>query len=87
LGNRRPIEWLVPGITLAAASDIGREIVEASIRAADRTIALVDNANANVAREAGPAMGLGKPVGLGMLRPMPAWAQQGALEGQWCKRC
>jgi hypothetical protein len=73
----------VPGITLAAAGDIGREIVEASIGAADRTIALVDNANANVAWEAGLAMGLGKPVGLGSLRPMPSWAQQGALEGQF----
>ena len=82
-GNLRPIEWLVPGITLAAAGDIGRDIVEASIRAADRTIALVDNANANVAWEAGLAMGLGKPVGLGVLRPTPIWAQQGALEGQF----
>jgi hypothetical protein len=81
LPDGQNIEWLVPGITLGAAGVIGSDIVEKGIREADRVIALVDHANANVGWEAGYAIGLGIPVSFGVLRPKPTWAERGALAG------
>jgi hypothetical protein len=81
LVDGRDVEWLVPGISLPPLGDIGRDIVEHYIRHADKFIAVVDTANANVGWETGLAMGLQKPVGLAALRKHPVWTQQGALEG------
>lgn len=78
--NGEPLEWDIPGLQ-AQGGQIARDIVYRPIRACDHAIALLDAPNANVAWEAGLALGWGKSIRLVFVgRDLPAWTQLGALK-------
>lgn len=78
--NGEPIIWDIPGLQ-AQGGQIARDIVYRPIRACDHAIVLLDTPNANVAWEAGLALGFGKSVRLAYVgAELPQWTQLGALK-------
>src|SRR5262249_55414346 len=74
------IEWDIPGVG-PQGGQIARDIVYVPLRSADHVIALLDSPNANVAWEAGLALGWGKSLRLAFFGGvLPSWTQIGALK-------
>lgn len=72
--------WDIPGLQ-PQGGQIARDIVYRPIRACDHAVALLDTPNANVAWEAGLALGFGKSVRLVYVGgELPPWTQTGALK-------
>jgi Sulfatase-modifying factor enzyme 1 len=82
--KRRPPQGFtitVPGVD-AAAGEIFRNIVLPGITNSDRVLIVTDKPNANVAFEAGVALGLGKPIALVHFGPaIPGWLEQSLFKG------
>ncbi len=75
-----PLVWDIPGLQ-PQGGQIARDIVYRPIRACDHAIVLLDTPNANVAWEAGLALGFGKSVRLVYVGgELPPWTQTGALK-------
>lgn len=78
--NGQPIEWDIPGLQ-RHGGQIARDIVYRPIQNTDHAIALLDMPNANVAWEAGLALGWNKSVRLVYVGGrLPPWTQIGALK-------
>mgnify|MGYP000039948263 CR=1 FL=1 len=75
-----PLAWDIPGLQ-PQGGQIARDIVYRPIRGCDHAIVLLDTPNANVAWEAGLALGFGKSVRLVYVGgELPPWTQSGALK-------
>lgn len=78
--NGEALSWDIPGLQ-PQGGQIARDIVYRPIRACDHAVALLDTPNANVAWEAGLALGFGKSLRLVYVGgELPAWTQIGALK-------
>jgi hypothetical protein len=71
----------VPGVG-AAAGEIFRDVVLPEIKKANRVLVVTDKPNANVAFEAGLALGFGKPISLIHFgSAIPAWLNYSLFKG------
>lgn len=73
----------VPGLEgQAAAGEIFRDIVLPGIKKSDRVLVVTDRPNANVAFEAGLAIGFGKPISLVYFgADIPTWLKESVFKG------
>jgi hypothetical protein len=82
--RRQPqgFDVFIPGLkNRSSAGEIFRTIVVPEIRARDRVLVVTDRPNANVAFEAGIALGFGKQVSLVYFGVLPGWLDKSGLRG------
>lgn len=78
--NGEPLEWDIPGLQ-PHGGQIARDIVYRPLQNTDHAIALLDMPNANVAWEAGLALGWNKSLRFAYVGSrLPPWTQIGALK-------